>query len=907
MASSRAFSYMQLANLEYIEKLYAQFIEAPDSVESTWRTFFEGMEFGAYQKLKATSPKGETDLRIFGLIEAYRRFGHLYANSNPIALETPKRGAELSPETYGFSKGDLERPFPTCGLMKEESAPLSKIIGVLEEIYCGTIGIEYMGCHSPELEKYIQSEIEPNRFKPHFSTDEKKEILRELNKAELFETFLHTKYVGQKRFSLEGGETLIPALAAIIKRGAEWGMEECVIGMAHRGRLNVLSNILNKSYSHVFSEFEDYVDPNLIDILGDVKYHKGFSSDVISGEKQVHISLTPNPSHLESVNCVTEGKARAKQVQKEDAKQNKVIAILIHGDASLAGQGVVYETLQLSQVPGYATGGTLHLVINNQIGFTTLPEEFRSSRYSTDIAHAFDSPVFHVNAEDPEGCVFAALLALKIRSRFHCDVFIEINGYRKYGHNESDEPFFTQPLEYQLIRKKKSIREIYRDRLVHESVVEQQIAHSLEEEFKKQLHFELEELKLKKESSKEVAFEGLWQEFHKIRSEELFQPIETAIPLNKLQEIGEKMCQIPENVDIHSKLKKLVEQRRNMIEQKIPLDWAMGELLAFATLLWNGTHVRLSGQDSQRGTFTQRHAVWVDQKSGSKYFPLSHLKEGQGLFDVYNSPLSEFGVLGFEFGYSLAYPSALVLWEAQFGDFVNGAQIILDQYLAASEQKWRRYSGLTLLLPHGYEGQGAEHSSARLERFLQLAAENNLQVVYPTTPSQHFHLLRRQVLRDVRLPLIVFTPKGLLRHPECVSPLEALTKGTFEEILDDPNKQAKRIILCSGRIYYDLLGEKNKRERKDVALIRLEQLYPLHHAKLVQVLKTFEGGKEFLWVQEEPKNMGAYAYMYPILYELFPDKKWEFITRKASAASAVGSHALHAKEYENLMNQAFGG
>ncbi|MCH9626088.1 MAG: 2-oxoglutarate dehydrogenase E1 component [Chlamydiales bacterium] len=908
MSSSRAFTYMHLANIEMIEKLHANFLQDPMSVEPSWRYFFDGVEFAEYHKSKIQPPIEQAgDLRIFNLIEAYRKFGHLQARFNPIALQEPEVAHELQLSSLNFDPKELEQSFPTGGVLEESIAPLSKIIDRLQKIYCGTIGIEYMGCHSPEMEKWLQVQIEPTLFRPQLSIEQKRMILHHLNKSELFETFLHTKYTGQKRFSLEGGETLIPILEEIIEKGSECGVDEFVIGMAHRGRLNVLSNILNKSYSMIFSEFEDFYDPDLTEGTGDVKYHKGFSSNITTSHGiPVHIGLTANPSHLESVGAVVAGKVRAKQMQRADVAQKKVVPILIHGDASISGQGVVYETLQLYNIDGYSTGGTVHIVVNNQVGFTTLPNEYRSSRYSTDIAHAFGFPVFHVNAEDPEGCIFATQLALRVRHLFQCDVFIELNCYRKYGHNESDEPAFTQPKEYQIIRNKKSIREIYRDSLIEQGVLEKQMALSLEEDFKKALHYELDELKISKEVFSQEAFGGVWQDYKKASKQELFEPALTSVNASVLKEIGTLFCQIPDALAVHKKLQKLIEQRQKMVTGELPLDWAMGEHFAFATLLWEGVPVRLSGQDCQRGTFTQRHSVWVDQNTGERHFSLNHLTENQGKYTVYNSPLSEFAVLGFELGYSFAYPSSLVMWEAQFGDFANGAQIIFDQYLAASAQKWQRYSGLVLLLPHGYEGQGAEHSSGRIERFLQLAGEMNLQVVNPTTPAQYFHLLRRQVKRTVRVPLVIFTPKGLLRHPECISSLEDLSNGSFNEIIDDvqQDRKARRVLLCSGRIYYDLIQERAKRQKQEVAIIRIEQLYPLQHDTLMRVLKKYEAVKEFYWVQEEPKNMGAYTYISPILEEMLPHI--QYVGRNRSASTATGSHVRHQKEHEQVMNMAFG-
>ena len=904
MAGSSPFTYMHSAHVEMLEKLHEQFLKDPESVEPSWRHFFEGVEFGQYVQQQLPSDGGA--VRIARLIDAYRTFGHLQAHVNPIAIQPLQTAHELTLKALGFEEKELNQEFSTCGLLEKPTALLSEIIAVLQEIYCGTKGIEYMGFHSPELQRWVQTQIEPTRFRPTFSVEEKKRILNRLNQAELFETFLHTKYVGQKRFSLEGGEMLIPILSEIIDQGAVNGVEEFVIGMSHRGRLNVLANILNKSFSMVFSEFEDHVDADLAEGAGDVKYHKGFSSNIkTSSGASVHISLTANPSHLESVNPVVEGKTRAKQEQINDISRSRVVPLLIHGDASLAGQGVVYETLQLYQLPGYTTGGTLHIVVNNQIGFTTQPYEYRSSNYCTDIAHAFGFPVFHVNAEDPEGCIYATRLALGLRQLFQCDVFIELNCYRKYGHNESDEPAFTQPIEYQLIRSKKSIREIYRDVLIQESVVEQEMALLLEEEFKKALHYALDEMKLKNEPAAPESFGSVWGEYQRASNGELAQPVETRVALETLHQIGDQSCALPPQLNVHKKLLKVIEERRKMIVGARPLDWSTAEMLALGSLLWAGTPIRLAGQDSQRGTFTQRHAVWVDQTHGERYFPLAHLKEGQGAFAIYNSSLSEYAALGFEWGYSMAYPTALVLWEAQFGDFANGAQIIFDQYMAASAQKWQRYSGLVVLLPHGYEGQGAEHSSARLERFLQLAAESNIQVVYPTTPAQYFHVLRRQMVRKARVPLIVMTPKGLLRHPSCVSSMEDLSQGRFQEVLDEPLAllQATRVLLCSGRIYYDLIQEREKRKNTSTVIIRIEQLYPLLQEKIMQVLGKYSSATEHFWVQEEPRNMGAWGYIHPYLEEMVPIR---YVGRNPSGTTATGSHTQHEMEHKQLMQKAFG-
>ena len=854
---------------------------------------------------------GASDVRIYNLIEAYRTYGHLLADVNPIATEPPKQLPQLTLENLGFQDDELSKQFPTCGLLQEKEAPLSNIVEVLQEIYCHKIGIEYMGIGRPDVIAWLQERIEPMRFKSKLTIDQKRMILQHLNKSELLEVFLHTKYVGQKRFSLEGAETLIPMLEAIIETGASNGLDEFVIGLAHRGRLNVLVNILQKSYGEMFSEFEDSYISNSFEGSGDVKYHKGYSS-VIKTElgDEIKVSVTANPSHLEAVNGVVLGQVRAKQVRKgDDIRMERIAPILIHGDAAIAGQGVVYETMQLYDLPGYGVGGTIHIVVNNQIGFTTLPKDSRSTRYCTDIARTFGAPVFHVNAEDPEGCVHAINLAVEVRQRFHCDVIVELNGYRKYGHNEGDEPAFTQPLEYQLIRKKNPIREVYRDELIQQGVLEKYMAETLEGEFKKAMD---KALKAIKAGTKEEVKQPEVAPTERARiEEELFAVHETGVPLDKLQEMTGRMTRVPEGFTLNRKLQRLLDDRTKMVaggEDGKRVDWGMGEGLAFASLLWDGAHVRLSGQDSRRGTFSHRHAMWVDQKNARKYFPLSCLKDGQGRFDVFNSPLSEYGVLGFEFGYSLSTPEALVIWEAQFGDFGNGAQIIVDQFVATAEQKWGRKFGLTMLLPHGYEGQGPEHSSARIERFLGMSGNYNMQVVYPSTPAQMFHLLRRQALRPMKKPLVVFSPKSLLRHPRCTSDIQELTEGSFQEVLDDPTpgKKVTRVVCCSGRIYYDLVERREKEGIDDMAIIRVEQLYPFHLTLMQEVLARYPDMKEVYWVQEEPSNMGAWKFMRPMIEEVLPKgMQIKYIGRAPSASPATGILSVHKKELAELVNAVF--
>ncbi|NGX43530.1 MAG: Multifunctional 2-oxoglutarate metabolism enzyme [Chlamydiae bacterium] len=916
-----AFIQAGFQNTELLEQMYWKYRENPNSVDSSWRVMFDQLDsVPTTVPAEATPVAKEPEqivpmdrtapaaIRVYHLIQAYRKYGHLMAKINPIATHPIEEPWQLYLENLGFTQEELEVNFPSYGFSDQPSMPLKEIIRSLQEIYCGNIGVEYMGIQDPQLEEWLQQHIEPSRFRIQLTIEQKKMILQHLNKSELFEVFLHTKYVGQKRFSLEGGETLIPILAAIIETGSEHRLEEFIIGMAHRGRLNVLSNILDKSYAQIFSEFEEGYIPISFEGSGDVKYHKGFSSVVrAKNGHEVKLFLTPNPSHLEAVDPVVEGQARAKQIlNDDDIRKETVIPILIHGDASLAGQGICYETLQLHGLQGYSTGGTIHLVINNQIGFTTLPKDSRSTYYCCDIARAFHAPVFHVNAEDPESCVFATILAMEMRQKFHCDVFIDINCYRKFGHNEGDEPAFTQPLEYQLIRQKKPIREIYRDDLIHQGVLERQMAEALEEEFKAALQKELTETRFPEKKAPPVS--EARKEVVKTESF-LFQPIQTGVPKEILQQLAESFCHIPDGLTVHRKLERLISDRLAMSQGKKPIDWGMGETLAYASLLWEGTHIRLSGQDSCRGTFSHRHALWMDQVAERAYYPLKHLKRDQGRFDVYNSPLSEYAVLGFEFGYSLTYPNALVIWEAQFGDFCNGAQIIIDQFISTAEMKWGQKIDITLFLPHGYEGQGPEHSSARIERFLILCGNDNMQVVYPTLPAQLFHLLRRHILKPMNKPLVVFTPKGLLRHPECVNTLDDFTKGSFQEVLDDPEppKKANKLVFCTGRIYYDLIAEREKRKIKDMAIIRLEQLYPLHQERVKELIQKYKGFKECFWAQEEPENMGAWDFIRPHLRSMLPKKAApKYIGRKRSASPAAGSFALHKREHAELIEALFG-
>lgn len=903
------------ANRELLEEQYAAFSQNPLSVSSSWRQFFENLEKAPDSQLPlqehpiVSRPKIESedrDLRVLQLIDAYRRDGHLIAQVNPIAVADSQEPEQLKLETYGFTRQDLSHLYPTYGFLPEDQAPLLSILQALKTTYCGKIGIEYMGCDK-EIVAWLQREMEPSHNQPALSIAQKQMILQQLNKSELLEAFLQTKYVGQKRFSLEGAETLIPMLSALIEGGAAEGVDDFVLGMAHRGRLNVLSNIFNKSYAEVFAEFDEGYMPEKGAGSGDVKYHKGYSADLQpEGGKKVHLELSPNPSHLEAVDPVVEGLARATQDYRGDKRRAQVLPALIHGDAALAGQGVLYETLQFSKLQGYSTGGTLHFVINNQIGFTTVPSDARSTRYCTDLAHAFNMPVFHVNCEDPEECVYATLLALKLRQKFHCDLFIDLNCYRKYGHNEADEPSFTQPIIYQIIRKKKSVRELYRDTLIQQGVVEKYMAESLEAEFKKSLQQALKEIKLREPAKQ--ADQQSDTEKHEIPRET--KALATGVDKTLLQDLAKRFSAIPKGFNLHPKIAQLTKERLEMVKDSNEgkqLDWGMAETLAYASLLWEGKSVRISGQDSCRGTFSHRHALWVDQVNEQSYIPLQHIQE-KGTFEIYNSPLSENAALGFEFGYSVAAPNSLVVWEAQFGDFCNGGQVVIDQFIVPSEQKWGQISSVVLYLPHGYEGQGPEHSSARMERFLTLAGDDDMRIVNPTTPAQLFHLLRRQTLDPIRKPLVVFTPKGLLRHPACVSRLEELAQGAFQEVLDDPMrpKKVKRLIFCSGRLYYDLSAERGKRQAEKMALLRIEQLYPLDVAKIKELLERYEGFQECIWAQEEPANMGAWEFMRPRLQALLPkEMSLQYIGRERSAATAVGSHALHKQQQNAIIDAVF--
>jgi 2-oxoglutarate dehydrogenase E1 component len=874
----------------------------------------EGAFAGALLDLSASAPEAqrldaeEKQEAVAELINAYRIRGHLFANIDPLGLLKPPP-PELEPENFGLTKEDLDKPFATGDFaVGFPMLPLREIVARLKRTYCRTIGAEYMHGEDPRIRRWLQERMEATGNEVQLSREEKLRILARLTDAETLETFLHKKYIGAKRFSLEGGESLIPLMDWLIEEFGDRGGEEIVIGMAHRGRLNILANILNKDLTAIFAEFEDKDAQELMG-RGDVKYHLGYSSDRVTRTgKELHLSLAFNPSHLEWVNTVVEGRVRAKQDRDEprDPERKKVLPVLIHGDAAFAGQGLVAETLNLANLPGYTTGGTVHVVINNQVGFTTNPEDARSTPYATDIARVLRAPVFHVNGEDPEAVVWAVQLAVDYRQTFAQDVLIDLYCYRKYGHNEADEPSFTQPVMYEVVRRKPPARAIYARNLAESGIATPQEAEELMRARVAELEEELERTRKTGAKRAESAMAGLWSKYRGGPDADTPE-VPTAVPMEKLRALLRATSRVPAEFTPHDKIRKLLEQRAHLADGTgdEPFDWATGEHLAFATLLDGGNPIRFSGQDSRRGTFSQRHEVLSDVHDGRRYTPLANLRPGQGRIEIYDSPLSEAGVLGFDYGFSLDTPEWLTCWEAQFGDFANGAQVVIDQFISSAEDKWKRLSGVVLLLPHGFEGQGPEHSSARLERFLQLCAEDNMQVCNLTTPAQYFHALRRQVLRPWRKPLVIMTPKSLLRHKHAVSTLNDLADGGFQRVITDasvPARKVKRVLLCSGKIYYDLLAAREQKEREDVALVRIEQLYPLDAEQLTSALSMYPESAKLVWVQEEPFNMGAWYYL-RARYSL---RRISCVSRPESASPATGSTAAHRVEQQLLIDQAFG-
>ena len=898
------YSFLTNATPEFIENLYTDFKKKPAAVDHEFRKFFEGFDFATlnYNGKSTAASFSADEFKVYNLIIAYRNKGHLIANTNPIKKRKDRK-ANLQLDYFGLSDKDLERKFSIGSEIGLPNAKLNEVIAKLKKTYCGTIGFEIGYVRLTDEIDFFRGRIEKSDALIKYSVQKKERILRKLNTAVSFEKFLGTKYIGEKRFSLEGGETTIPALDAIIHTAAAGGVEEVVIGMAHRGRLNVLANIMGKTYEEIFNEFEGNVEADLTMGDGDVKYHLGFSSQYpVEGDKNVYLKLMPNPSHLEAVNPIVTGFARAKADAIYKSNYDKILPLLIHGDAAVAGQGIVYEVLQMAKLDGYYSGGTIHFVINNQIGFTTDFDEARSSDYSTSIAATIEAPVIHVNGDDIEAVVFAAELAAEYRQKFKKDIFIDMVCYRRWGHNESDDPKFTQPVMYKLIEKHVNPRDLYIQQLEAEGAVTAELAKKMEKEFWDELQARLDSVKQHPLPYKPQPNEIAWQKLGKAKIEDFKKSPDTSISKKAADALIQGLNKIPDGFVPLKKVQKYLEERKRLSLEEKKLDWAAAELMAYGSILTEGKDIRLSGEDVKRGTFTHRHAVITDENTDKEYCRLSNLADKQGRFFVYNSHLSEYGVLGFEYGYSLPSPETLVIWEAQFGDFTNGAQIIIDQFISSGETKWQRSSGLVMLLPHGYEGQGPEHSSARLERFLQQCAEMNMVVVNISDPANFFHAIRRQMHWNFRKPLIVMSPKSLLRHPKCVSPIDNILKGVFEELLvDEIEGKARKILFCSGKIYYDLLERRERDNIKDVVIARVEQIYPVPQDKMVELTKRHPKA-EVCWVQEESENMGAWRFIQSRLFDKFPMKG---IARKNSASPATGFKKVHLQEQEVILKRAF--
>ena len=919
------FSFLNAAHSQLIEDLYQQYLKYPDTLEPSWKAFFQGFDFALENygdeiggNQPATAPQNavqfanqqaangqipndiQKEFDVMNLIQAYRHRGHLFTNTNPVR-ERRHYEPTLDIENFGLSKDDLNKKFNSAKeIGMEGAATLAEIVKRLENIYCESIGTEYMHINNVEEKMYIRKWLQVNENRPKLSADEKVEILGKLNQAVAFENYLHTKFVGQKRFSLEGGESLIPALDQLITRSSQLGVDEVVLGMAHRGRLNVLTNIFGKSYKQIFSEFEGKEFEEDV-FSGDVKYHLGSSKTIKTANgEEVIINLTPNPSHLETVAALVEGICRAK-VDDKYKDYNKVLPIVIHGDGAIAGQGIVYEVAQMMTLEGYKTGGTVHIVVNNQVSFTTNYLDARSSTYCTDIAKVTESPVMHVNADDVEAVVHAIRFAADFRAQFGKDVYIDLLGYRKYGHNEGDEPRFTQPNLYKAISKHPNPREIYKNELIKEGVVSDEVLKKMETEFKTLLDADYDASKEIEKNTMDIFMADDWKNYPICAKGAVKIPVNTGFNIDELKKLAVKMSTLPGDKKFINKITRLFETRLKQIEAN-SLDWALGEWLAYATLLTEGSNVRISGEDVERGTFSHRHAVVKTEDTEEEYIPLRHISDSR--FDVFNSHLSEYGVLGFDYGYAMASPNTLTIWEAQFGDFVNGAQIIVDQYLVAAEEKWKIQDGLVMMLPHGFEGQGAEHSSARLERFLTLCANENIIVANATTPANYFHLLRRQMKWNFRKPLVVMTPKSLLRHPKVVSPLEEFADGQFQPIIDDATanpEKIEKLVLCSGKIYYELLAKKEELNCDTIALVRFEQLYPIQHDKIEEIFAKYSNRKSLLWVQEEPENMGAWSY----ILRNFRDTGIQVVSPVPSGSPAPGSHKMFERNQNAIINKVF--
>lgn len=899
------YSYISNADVGYLDQLYKAYKQNPSAVDASWQKFFEGYEFSQQRYGENGHAGGGESLNIKetqvrNLIFQYRTFGHLKSNTNPVR-QRRNHNVNLDHKSVGLTDADLDTEFDVGAEIGMGRATLRKIIEKLNAVYLGPIGFEYNSIRNDEVREWFFNKCEKEYYNNSPSQEEKKRILAKLNEAVVFENFLHTKFLGQKRFSLEGGENTIPALQTIINKAAELGVKETVIGMAHRGRLNVLSNILGKTYEQIFTEFEGNINPDLTMGDGDVKYHLGYASYIDTPSKhKIYVKLTPNPSHLEAVDPLVVGYTRGQIDDEFGGDLRKGMAILIHGDAAVAGQGIVYEVIQMSGLPGYTTGGTIHFVINNQVGFTTDYDDARTSIYCTDIAKIVDSPVLHVNGDDAEAVTFCANLAVEYRQKFGKDIFIDLLCYRRHGHNESDEPKFTQPKLYNLIAKHPNPREVYVKKLIERGDVDATLAEDMDKSFRNQLQDRLNEVKQKPLPYKPQKIEEEWEKLRVAKPADFDQSPDTSVSQAVVDKVGKALTTIPDGFKPLKQIEKLLKDRKDAFFETKMLGWAEAELLAYGSLLTEGIPVRMSGQDVKRGTFSHRHAYFFDANTNAPYCGLDHIEKGQRKLHIYNSLLSEFGVLGFEYGYAMSSPHALVIWEAQFGDFANGAQVMIDQFISSAESKWQRQNGMVMLLPHGYEGQGPEHSNARPERFLQLSAEHNMIVANPTTPANIFHLLRRQVTWEFRKPCIVFSPKSLLRHPAVISPVKDFTKGSFQEVIDDHQvsaKEVKRVVMCTGKVYYDLLDGVQKKKIKDVALVRLEQLHPFPEKQVNAVLKKYKGAK-LIWAQEEPANMGYWSYLQRYMTGL------ELVSRKASASPATGYSKVHKVEQDKIVSQA---
>ncbi len=918
----RDFSFVTGSHPAYIEEVYKEFVNDPSGVDPEWKKFFEGFDFAYNNGIHASAngsakPNGtvsdhggvdskhlQKEFGVYQLIRAYRKRGHLISDTNPIRKRIDRQ-AHLELKYFGLSESDLHTEFAAARYMGLPATKLSEILSHLQTIYTSTVGIEYTYINNEEICKWVEVEFE-KAMRTALPLVKKKRILEKLNQGVIFEKFLHTKFIGQKRFSLEGGESTIAALDAIITEAANHDVQEVVMGMAHRGRLNILANILQKTYEQIFTEFEGNVPTDTTMGSGDVKYHLGFKSDVLTlDQKKINLQLTPNPSHLEAVNPVVEGFTRAKADTLYNSDFDKVLPVLIHGDASIAGQGIVYEVVQMSNLRGYYTGGTIHFVINNQIGFTTNFDDARSTDYCTSIASIVQAPVFHVNGDDPEAVVKVAELALRFRQKFNRDVFIDMVCYRRHGHNEGDDPKFTQPSLYNIIDHHQNPREVYSNKLTEAGEVDNALAKEMEKIFWNDLQDRLDEVKQKALPYTSQVPELAWAALRKSGADDFHVSVDTRISAEILDKVFKGIMKLPADFVPLKKVQKLLDEKSKLYHEQQSIDWATGELLAYGTLLTEGHDVRMSGQDVERGTFSHRHAVLYDSVNSTRYNRLSRIEEGQGTFRIYNSLLSEYAVLGFEYGYAMANPNTLVIWEAQFGDFGNGAQTIIDQFLASAETKWGKSNGLVMLLPHGYEGQGPEHSSARLERFLQLCAEQNMYITNCTTAANFFHALRRQVKNEFRKPLINFSPKANLRLPKAFSPLSDFTDHSFEEVIDDQVNDLsliKRVLLCSGKVYYDLLEYRTTHQIQHTAIVRLEQIHPLPVRQLTALYNKYKGAR-WVWVQEEPSNMGAYSFLkMNIDAKLFTIG---YLSRQASASTASGYAKKHAEEQKALLESAF--